>query len=199
MTTVAVKTTVNRQLLSFDMGLRNLAFCQLQLVPQSSQPTIVAWEVADVVGAKRNAKRMTCQRATELLLDYLRVRFPALIPNCTVLVEQQPMRARCANLKMKVLSHVLQAHFHGLGFPVRFVSPRCKLAVLGDGGSKRAPPSSSSPSSRNVYKANKRQAVGDCRTVLATGTFDRRWTQFFERLPKKDDAADCLLQALSTL
>ena len=77
--------------------------------------------------------------------------------------------------------------------PRPHTTPRCKLAVLGgDGGGSKRP-----SSSRNVYKANKRQAVADCRTVLAANQFDRRWTQFFERLPKKDDAADCLLQALA--
>ena len=161
--------------LSFDMGLRNLAYCQLNTTPA---PRIVAWEVVDVVG-ERNAKRMTCQRAAELMLDFLRQRFPRRIDDCTVLVEQQPMRARCANLKMKVLSHVLQAHFYSLGFKVKFVSPRRKL--------KRK--------CHRDYQLNKRQAVSDCLLVLPR--FDAKWTAFFTALPKKDDAADCLLQALA--
>ena len=164
------------RILSFDVGLRNLAFCYLQTNPEVK---ILLWELCDIVGPGRNAKQMPIRRATELLLQFLNKRFTGLQP-CIIAIEQQPGAGRCRNLKMKIMSHVLHSFFYLRGHKVHFISPRQKL-----GGVAHC---------KRNYEQNKAFCVGKCRAELSR--FDPKWSKYFEGLAKKDDAADALLQGL---
>ena len=166
------------------MGLRNLSYCLIEWNDESVH--IRDWCVANVVGEK-NAKTMSIEQASIMLLDFLRDRFSEDLGNETVVaIEQQPVgRQVTSNVRMKVLSHVVHTFFYLRGYSVRFVSPKRKLEGLEQSKAK---------ANKERYAHNKRVAVEHCNTVIAGQ--DPMWADFFVALPKKDDAADSLLQGL---
>ena len=173
--------------LSFDMGLRNLSYCLLEWDEISGTSKIQDWRVCNVVGEK-NAKTMSIEQAGIMLLDFLCDRFSEGPDShaTVVAIEQQPVGRRVtSNIRMKVLSHVVHTFFYLRGYQVRFVSPKRKLEGLEQSKEK---------ANKARYAHNKRIAVEHCRDVLQTQ--DDMWSDYFDGLNKKDDAADSLLQGL---
>jgi hypothetical protein len=94
-----------------------------------------------------------------------------------VLLESQPMGIAAArNLKTKVLSHILQSKLIEMGVEVVFRSPRLKLRDMPEQG---------------TYAQNKKYAVQETLRLIK-GT---EWEEYFVGHDKKDDLADCYLQA----
>lgn len=171
------------RVLSFDMGVRNLAYCQLARAEAAGPVSIVDWGVLDLLGTEKTArkKKRSIEQDCVRLLDALGDRFSTLPTDVLIAIEQQPVGRVANNIRMKVLSHVAHAHFHVRGHAVRFVSPRLKLRGVAEGAG---------------YRTHKQYAVDKCAECVAP---DPKWAAWFRALKKKDDAADALLQGLCAL
>lgn len=179
--------------LSFDVGLRNLAYCELDMTAQSTVPHLRRWELIDVLETSSQKRLTTIAVSVHQLLKCLQRIFHQerqanTLKPVLVLIEQQPAMGRCQNMRMKVLSHALQSFFilSISNCEVRFVSPRQKLpAAL---VAKRA---------RKSYAGRKEASIQLCRRVLmCVPEWTEHWLPVFESARKKDDLADCLLQVL---
>ena len=177
------------QIVSFDVGIRNLAYCII------IGEDMTAWDNVDIKGATNDA---TTTKLLELLdhiaFDVLDVSRPI-----TVLVEDQPRRA--SNLMKHVQIHIsayfkILCHFQALvSVKLKQVNPKRKLTIC---------PSSvkSKQTRRKQYKSNKQAAVTTVSEMLngpCTITVSDELKSKFFNSKKKDDLADCLLQAISSI
>lgn len=169
--------------LSFDVGIRHLAYCVVQL-GGGAPPHISEWDVVDVTGPGKHS----IDELTDRLMDALDERFfrPGDPGYDAVLVENQPANK---NPQMKSVQMIIYSYFHmlrryGAGArEVRLVSARRKLA-------------SAAPGAANTYASRKAQSVDACRAFLEQHGMAERQRQLASS-GKKDDLSDCLLQALA--
>jgi hypothetical protein len=175
--------------ISFDVGIRNLAECHLAI---DEGVRIEHWSVTDIArSSKAKLKNLPCERVAKLLLLHLHSRaahYDAFLPtrDARVVIENQPPRT---STKLKAVQHMLYAFF-AARYPhvkVSFASPRAKLAFDPSAGACAfvAP---------GDYRSNKQNAVEKTEFVLSALAVkvaawdDRR---------KRDDLADALIQAMA--
>lgn len=190
--------------LSFDMGVRNLAACLVQ----AAQPTdnsggfrVLHWEVLDLFPGRRAKAKPSiseCNQRLQPALTSLLSRLPC--QPTAVAIESQPAgrSAAVGNTRMKVLSHCVEA-FCALrlpGVPVRFVAPRARYALC-DPDSVAAACDKKLKASRR-YTLRKRMCADACEAML-NQLQEPGWLQMYKEHSKRDDLADALLQGLSIL
>jgi hypothetical protein len=157
-------------LLSFDIGIRNLAYCFIDTTDNS----ILDWNVLDCSGSNEVLRVIE-----ELdLLSYL----------CcaeVILLEKQPS----FNPKMRNISTALYVYFiiriqheQNKNCKIIFYSPKHKLKCCDIVIEHK---------SKCKYRQNKNLGIVHTRALIKTHK------DFFEKHKKKDDLADCFLQALS--
>jgi hypothetical protein len=174
-----------KKVLSFDVGVKHPSLCEIDFNKHSNMYSISKWSIISLRG--KNISDYT-RNLIETLRQY---EFGHLD---FVLIEQQLNR----NTQMKVLSHVIQTFFicerRIINDRIQFVSPKIKF---------------SSP----YFAYN--NIVEKCRTNLELETANRftlkklsvkiteevldeensKWLEYFKNQVKKDDLADCFLQA----
>jgi hypothetical protein len=158
-------------LISVDIGWKNFAYVCME------DKLIVEWKVVSVLDDRVNVNKTSLEQLVHECTPLLRPILDSWKHAKLVLLESQPMGIAAArNLKTKVLSHIIQSHLVEMGIPVVFRSPRLKLRDMPEQGS---------------YAQNKKYAVQETLRIIA-GT---SWEPFFKSNSKKDDLADCFLQA----
>jgi hypothetical protein len=157
-------------ILSFDVGIKNLAYCLID-----NDKTILDWNI------------LNCDSGNTILamLEHLDSN-PYLLEADTILIEKQPS----FNPKMRIIATSLYVYFtlriqHEMSRRVKilFYSAKHKLkncTITGITGSTK-------------YLRNKKLAIEYTKQLLV----DTPWLTFFMSNKKKDDLADSYLQALS--
>ncbi len=163
---------------SIDLGTRNLAWCVLNDYGTGHEK-IQEWKLIDLGAEDFNKTDIaTC---VELLLKKLED-FPEVDH---VFLEQQPVsRVGVSNIKTKVLSHICQAHFVLRNTPVQFVSALRNKELKTDEGKDLS------------YAQRKKAAVEKTKALLKD---DKKWLDYLLTFKKKDDLADCYLQAFTPI
>ena len=140
--------------LSVDLGVRNLAWCVLELVPskdprfqtipyQGSKPIIHAWRLVDITedeSEEVNFQTVDISQCVPWFIKTLRKYWEEISIVDVALIEAQPTGRMLPsgvcinNIRTKVLSHILQALLLDKNIEVRFVSPAKKLkdAIMKD-------------------------------------------------------------------
>lgn len=206
--------------LSFDVGIRNLAYALCEFDDHHHLVSILDWEVVDLVtaaGSRAKTKSIGIQKAVDFLLRFLVIKLPEWSKSTIdqVVIEQQLARASM----LKTLQYTLYT-FGRLSFPdarTRMCHAKHKLKAdvsfyLGDEHRVFVPTTSTratkpaatkklaaSRAKAKQYRENKQRC-----TWMATHI-----VKFLEARPgctacvacfgassKKDDLADCLVQAL---
>ena len=162
------------KILSFDVGTKNLAFCILD------EQTITHWNVIDV---KCKSSDDICSRIVDTLDEY-----PDLLLADLVLIEKQPSK----NNKMRIVEALLNAYFviKGVNNPSSLIS---KVLVY---SSKHKLGSTNLRGSLN-YRERKKLGMTRCQEFLTRSSQPDQFISLYSSSKKKDDLADCLLQALS--
>jgi hypothetical protein len=197
-TRVSTTSTSNQVLLSFDVGVRNLAVCKVEVSPTSEKKyTVCHWTVLDVLEALPDAsvKTLGIPLLAQHMLNTLLAHETELLHSepvpTAVLIEQQP-GGKFVNVSMKALSHVLQAFMYlkAPSVPIHFVSARKKL--------KTADAHEKGTAQKKRYSSNKQFAKEETLTILQeqVSNLEEALALFHSRT-KKDDLADCFLQALA--
>lgn len=157
-------------ILSFDVGIKNLAYCLLD-----SDKNILDWNVLD---CSSNNNILTLIQHLDNL-DHL-------LSATTILIEKQPS----FNPKMRIIGGCLFTYFtlrisHELGKNVKilFYSAKHKLKHVHVEEIKV----------KSKYQRNKKMAVEETKFLLQNSP----WLNYFNLNKKKDDLADSFLQALS--
>lgn len=166
--------------LSIDVGSKNMVFCRVENTDTRPFFRITHWLFVDCHG----------KTVTDIVAKFsIKVQtLDSSIFECDrVLIESQTAR----NVKMKVLSHCIQAVFIAkYGFEdIQFCSAHNKLKLC-----EEVVPSKSN------YRQNKVVAIRKCTELMEDykcyGEEGDKFYDLFINCPKKDDLADSLLQAL---
>ena len=169
------------KILSFDVGIINLAYC----IFDSTNCKIIEWEVI-TLNVTTNVNNLYINLINQLdLRKYL-------LNVDTVLIEKQPS----LNPKMRIIAGCLQTYFFIRGVidlktihAVEFFSPKNKLkcytgpelVVTGKG----------------KYSQTKKMGVLIARSKLNEFSESMDFKDLFEKSKKKDDLADCYIQAVT--
>lgn len=157
--------------LAIDVGVKHLAWCVLD-----ERFEIQHWEVVSLGGK-------TIEQHVKSLHEVLQAN-PALMSVDEVIIERQ-MRT---NVRMSCIASALLMYFLQNGKPASYVEASMKTGAFKDLLAQAKP--GSLP--KRGYQRTKAQSVMCARFVLKGD-----WLDFFESLPKKDDAADALSLAWS--
>jgi len=171
------------RILSFDVGILNLAYC----IFNTETLKIEYWEIIKLENLKDHGK-LHVNLITELdkrkhLIDGID----------TILIEKQPS----FNPKMRIIAGCLQTYFFIRGVvdspnkigTIKFFSPKHKLKCYN--GTEIA------VTGKTKYLQTKQMSIFICKEKLEEYSEPDEIKNMFELSKKKDDLADCYLQALT--
>lgn len=192
------------RVLSFDVGTKNLALCDLAVKPDGSFK-VYQWSVHSCVPRGVNVNKTPLVNLVPYFYNLVKSSAKAWLYNADgtprgiqkVFIENQPMGGRGAarNLKTKVLSHILQTVILDAvpESEIIFVNPSLKLKDM----PKPA-------EGRTTYRENKKYAITKTAQYVTDGVGDglscanpeecKAW--YVDKKMKKDDLADAFLQGL---
>lgn len=170
-------------ILSFDVGIINLAYC----IWDTDTCKIREWEVITLENCRDNSKvqinliKSLDQRKSLLNVD-------------TVLIEKQPS----FNPKMRIISGCLQTYFYIRGVvdqpmikDLVIFSPKHKLKCY------TGPELVIESKAKTKYSQTKKMGILIAREKMNEFDELQSWSKFFDSHKKKDDLADCYLQAIT--
>jgi Poxvirus A22 protein len=179
------KNTEKSYVLSFDIGIRNLAYCVIDVTKK--HPCI--WEVCDIL---QGSKKATFEQTVEMLIHHLND-ICATIADVVesgsivrVVIENQPA---FKNPTMKSIQIVIYTYFkmrYDLLWDVHLIAASAKNMYMKEKGFVFSP---------KDYKSVKAASVNCTKTIIE----DEDALSKIAEHKKKDDLCDCFLQALAFL
>ena len=176
------------KILSFDVGIINLAYC----VFDTDLCKILFWEVINLENHNSSYNKLYIN-----LINELDKRKQCLLDVNLVLIEKQPS----FNPKMRIIAGCLQTYFFIRGVVdaplghdiknVEFFSPKHKLKCY------TGPPLLSDSKNKSKYSQTKKMGVLITYSKLEEFNEPSEIKDIFEKSKKKDDLADCYLQAVT--
>jgi len=187
------------KVLSFDVGIVNLAYCILD----SETNIITHWEIIELTKKGNTfSAHIASSGIAELYLTLINEldKRPHVLETNVVVIEKQPS----FNPKMRIVAGCLQTYFYIRGVvdrptnpisSVEFFSPKHKLKCY-DGPALDI--SRNGKIVKGKYAQTKKMGIEIARVKLEEYN-QTTWVDFFEKNKKKDDLSDCYLQALTYL
>lgn len=179
------------QIVAFDVGIRNFAFCILNMNTKTNEKRIAALEAVDLGCAKSN-KQGAIDGCIELLDDIVFQKLD-LGKKTVVLIEQQ-MTATMKAIQVAInVFFKMTAKYNSMDVTTRYLSAKHKLALMAkypefdnDTGKLES----------TKYKQNKTDAVRFGLWMLKEKLKDEHHFAKVQSMKKKDDACDALLHAV---
>lgn len=186
-------------ILSFDVGIRNLAYCQIDSITGD----ILDWNVIDCTVSKSGNVIVRLIEELESL--------PNLLESDTILIEKQPS----FNPQMRIISTAIYVYFTlrlnyelGIKTKILYYSAKNKLKLCDNTESfqnkndeKCDGTLRGKKGKRKSYYYNKKAAIEQTRFFIEnkslTFVLYEKYVNFFNSSKKKDDLADSYLQALA--
>jgi hypothetical protein len=188
------------KILSFDVGIVNLAYCIVETNIDVA-PKIIYWEIIEL---SKKGNSFTAHIATSGIAElYLTLinrldQRQFLCDVDIVVIEKQPS----FNPKMRIIAGCLQTYFYIRGVvdknrikSVEFFSPKHKLKCYS--GPELDISSKNGKIVKGKYAQTKKMGILIARSKLQEFNETPEWVNLFENSKKKDDLSDCYLQALT--
>jgi hypothetical protein len=179
-------------ILSIDVGWKNLSYCVLEM--EGEKVEIKEWNLKNLLEEDANVNALSVEKLidacakkiSEFILESKQTLLKLAngdLEKCKVFVEAQPMGPFSKNLKTKILSHIFQYSF-GQEIRVLFINSKNKLKKVLKGD-------------KLTYPQLKKLSIEHTLELLKTKYADEKWYTFFNmKKGKRDDLADCFLQAI---
>lgn len=152
---------------SFDVGIKNLAYCVLD----NSNQKILAWDVVGMPTCSENG-------IFGELEHVLNSRCAQFVDCDVVLVERQPVIAKRI---MSNIQYFIQGFFAGRGIKSIDFDPALKVRAPGKGA--------------KAYRNRKNVSIQACEKFINQNCSE--WVKFFKTHKKKDDLADTVTQVIA--
>lgn len=173
------------RILSFDIGIRNLAYCLLDGNNNDAGEllcSIIDWDIVNLCKKEEKVKKVSLQTLCSRMIEQLDA-IPDIHENIdAVVLENQPvyMNPKMKSVQMMIFTYFIMKD----GAAVQMFSPRNKLKVY------TGPPVECALKSK--YSRTKFLGIQYCKYMIKTCAV----LGFFERHKKKDDLADSFLQGV---
>lgn len=189
------------KILSFDVGIVNLAYCIIESEPE---PKILHWEIIELTKKGNTfSAHIATSGIAELYLTLIKQldQRPFLCETDIVLIEKQPS----FNPKMRIIAGCLQTYFYIRGVvdrqeskikSVEFFSPKHKLKCY---SGPELDISRNGKVVKGKYAQTKKMGIAIAKAKLEEYTESETMIKFYNDSKKKDDLSDCYLQALTYL
>ena len=173
-------------ILSFDVGIRNLAYCQLDTITKD----ILDWNILDCTASNVIVK----------LVEELE-NVPNLLDSQIILIEKQPS----FNPKMRIISTAIYVYFtlrlcyeQNKNIKIMYYAAKHKLKLCNETEAlQNKTNSKTKKAKKRNYYLNKKAAVEHTKYLLERQ--NSPFLDYFLKSKKKDDLADSYLQALAYL
>ena len=209
---------MSKYILSFDVGIRNLACCLLEIRPCSSSSqryetpwsniVLQQWKILNLMEEKpeRKCSKTPIETLTRQLFQLLHDKHDMLTMGNTVrtiLIERQPLRVRrSGNMRMNFIQQALFDYYTLFRYPeqpfqVILISPTYKLKCDLSTPYIWVPPTQRQKvtSTTKTYAQRKKKSIQLTTDLLKRITVPLGKSPFHQS-KKKDDYADCFLQAI---
>ena len=168
-----------------DIGLQNMAICQVQKLARHGEVQILTWTLAPVISISKKTKFV--ERLIEnvrFMFDQLLEKYPMLIESDVIMIElQMKTNHLCTNLSNAVETYFLdKAITSKKALIVNFVNPKHKLQGI----------TIKDNTNKSRYENVKETAVVLVNHLIKT----IHWNGFLQSQTKMDDLADAYLTAL---
>lgn len=185
------------RVLSFDVGVRNLAYCEFELEVSASESRIVRWDVIDVISKKNPSFEDLSDALLGVLNDLFYMHDDHEVVFDHVIIENQPvtMNPKIKSVAVMIFTFFRCIHMYtGTAPQVKFISAQRKLHAL----IHRPEGLTLAPSASLAYAEKKRLALRMCEHYLRVVMGDESSLAVLTgRKGKKDDMCDCFLQGVS--
>jgi hypothetical protein len=186
------------KILSFDVGIINLAYC----IFDSDNSKILQWGIIDLKVPEFSAKIPSgrnggiAKAANDIHVTLIREldKLPYMLEVNYVVIEKQPS----FNPKMRIIGGCLQSYFYIRGIvdkptitSIEFFSPKHKLKCY------TGPELVLESKVKSKYAQTKKMGVLIAKAKLNEFDECMDFKELFEKSKKKDDLADCYLQAIT--
>lgn len=168
--------------LSFDIGIKNLAYCLMEYLPRQKENNffILDWNVLDCSENEINGNNII--RTMVNKLDQLKYLYEVEI----ILIEKQPS----FNPKMRVINSCILMYY-----TIRTIENEIKCKIINYSPKHKLHCCDLKVESKlkSKYQRTKKTGIEHTRFLLK----NNNWIKYFESNNKKDDLSDCFLQGLS--
>lgn len=177
---------MNDYIISFDIGIKNLAYCILKQDGDSYD--IHDWDIITLINddEKCNANKMDVTILGKRLMDRLDEHKEFLeIPN--IVIENQPVlkNPKMKSIQMMVYSYFIIKNRHLPNFNIKLFSARNKLSIY------NGPPVELESKSKNKYTIRKKLSIEYTKYMIRDHA---EYLEFLTNHTKKDDLCDCFIQ-----
>ena len=175
------------RVLSFDIGIKNMAYCVAEGSDWKSFK-VIDWKLASLTGG----------RNVDLLLSLDKVLRNIPMDNFdSVVIEQQPFCRNSIQLSCQLLAYSIFMHYHRWRKPVSFQQPQLKFKAGNSSNFNQL--TRTKPSSN--YTQRKVYTVLFVQNLISnrTDSFTEDQVTLFKNARKQDDLADSLMIALYSL
>lgn len=185
-------------LLSFDIGIKNLAYCILKYnTEDNSDIRIIKWNIIPLLDKNEKCKGFPLDELTKRMYEQLNKEFYSYDIDI-VLLENQPV------LKNPVMKSVQMILFSYFQYQKIMLNREIKLIKFINAGNKLKVGRNFNEINYNAeinaikskYTRNKKFAILYTDKILIDRLKDSKNNEYFNKHKKKDDLADAFLQAI---
>jgi len=179
------------QIISFDIGIRNLALCILTYEESTKHSEIKIWKKVDLCCKKSDASGLI-DSLVKFLDTIVQEHMMHDLDTFVIIENQMTAVMKCLQASIYTYFKVMRSILD-MSMTTIYINPKLKLKLVDHFKDYK----SESQQHSQKYKQNKVDSVDLTKWILTTHYKDSDSYEFFLSSPKNDDLADCYNQAVA--
>ena len=181
---------MSKQIISFDIGIKNMAYCIMQINEDKS----IFFKHLEVVNLNANKNIQNIIDATIEFLDEIinnNLKIDINIPLIVLIESQMTSIMRCIQTTINTYFKLIEK-YEGMQITTKYLSAKHKLSILNNYDiqldNKKEP--------INKYKKNKLDSINFTKWLLENKYNNNIFLNYFNSIKKKDDVSDAFLMCV---